>query len=110
MPERTWPIGDAALLVEVGSRIDTALNSRCHALAAALEKRSGVREAFAGYASVTVHYDPERTSYSAPKAAIGKLLGAETRVGPRPIVNGRGGTPGGARSKGYASRSTGPVM
>ena len=55
MPERTLPIGDAALLVEVGSRIDTALNSRCHALAAAPEKRSGVREAFAGYASVPVH-------------------------------------------------------
>jgi inhibitor of KinA len=83
MPERTWPIGDAALLVELGTRIDTALNSRCHALAAALEKRSGVREAFAGYASVTVHYDPERTSYSALKAAIAKLLKEKRpRVGP----------------------------
>jgi KipI family sensor histidine kinase inhibitor len=82
MPEKTWPIGDAALLVELGTRIDTALNSRCHALAAALEKRSGVREAFAGYSTVTVHYDPERTTFTALKAAIAKLLKEKPRVGP----------------------------
>jgi inhibitor of KinA len=82
MPEKTWPLGDAALLVEVGSRIDTALNARCHALAAALEERSGVKEAFAGYSTVTVHYDPERTSYSALRTAISKLLKAKPRVGP----------------------------
>jgi inhibitor of KinA len=82
MPEKTWPIGDAALLVELGARIDPALNSRCHALAAALEKRSGVREAFAGYSTVTVHYDPERTTFNALKAAIAKLLKEKTRVGP----------------------------
>src|SRR5437660_917948 len=82
MPEKTFPLGDAALVVELGSRIDTALNSRCHALAAALEKRSGVREAFAGYATVTVHYDPDRTSFAALKAAISRLLKEKPRVGP----------------------------
>ena len=82
MPEKTTPLGDAALVVELGTRIDTALNSRCHALAAALEKRSGVKEAFAGYPTVTVHYDPDRTSFTALKAAISKLLKAKPRVGP----------------------------
>ena len=82
MPEKTTPLGDAALVVELGTRIDTALNSRCHALAAALEKRSGVKEAFAGYSTVTVHYDPDRTSFTALKAAISKLLKAKPRVGP----------------------------
>lgn len=82
MPEKTFPLGDAALVVELGTRIDTALNSRCHALAAALEKRSGVKEAFAGYSTVTVHYDPDRTSFTALKAAISKLLRAKPRVGP----------------------------
>lgn len=82
MPEKAWPIGDATLLVELGSRIDTALNARCHALAAALEKRSGVREAFAGYSTVTIHFDPDRTSFSALRAAVTKLLKEKPRVGP----------------------------
>ena len=69
MTERIHPLGDAALVIELGTRLDTALNSRCRALAEALEKRSGVREAFAGYSTVVVHYDPERTSYKALAAA-----------------------------------------
>jgi len=82
MPEKAWPLGDAALVVELGTRINTALNSRCHALAAALAKRSGVREAFAGYSTVTVHYDPDRTSFRALKLAASKLLKQKPRVGP----------------------------
>jgi KipI family sensor histidine kinase inhibitor len=71
--------------VELGSRIDTALNSRAQALAAALRKRRGVREALAGYASVTVHYDPEQTTYRALSASIGRLL----RERPPALVLGR---------------------
>ena len=82
MAERVWPLGDAALLVELGTRIDTALNARCHALAEALEKRSGVREALAGYSTVTVHYDPDRTSFAAIRSAVTRLLAAKPRVGP----------------------------
>ena len=67
------PLGDAALLVELGSRIDTALNSRAQAMAAALRKRRGVREALSGYGSVTVHYDPEQVSYRALRDAISRL-------------------------------------
>jgi KipI family sensor histidine kinase inhibitor len=71
---RIHPLGDAALQVELGSRIDTALNSRALALAAALRKRRGVRDAVAGYASVTVHYDPERVTFAALRSALARLL------------------------------------
>ena len=67
------PLGDDALLVQLGSRIDTALNTRAIALAAALRKRRGVREALPGYSTVTVHYDPEQVSFRALQAAVGKL-------------------------------------
>ena len=83
MTERVHPLGDSALVIELGTRLDTALNSRCHALASALAKRSGVREAFAGYSTVTVHYDPERTSYSALVAVSRKI------VRPRSAPSGR---------------------
>src|SRR3981189_2540451 len=70
---RTHPLGDAALLAELGPRLDTALNTRAIALAAALKKRRDVRQAVAGYASVTVHFDPEQTTHDALGAAIKRL-------------------------------------
>ena len=82
MAEKFHPVGDAALVIELGTRLDTALNSRCHALAAALRRRSGVRDTVAGYSTVTVHYDPDWTSFSAVKAAAGRLLADRPRVGP----------------------------
>src|SRR4030081_525484 len=70
---RTHPLGDSALLAELGTRLDTALNTRAIALAAALKKRRDVRQAIAGYASVTVHFDPDQTTYDALTAAIKRL-------------------------------------
>ena len=70
---RTHPLGDGALLVELGTRLDTALNTRAIALAAALKKRRDVRQAVAGYASVTVHFDPDHTTHEALAAAINRL-------------------------------------
>jgi inhibitor of KinA len=70
---RIHPLGDAALLAELGTRLDTALNTRAIALAAALKKRRDVRLAIAGYASVTVHFDPEQTTLEALGAAITRL-------------------------------------
>jgi inhibitor of KinA len=70
---RTHPLGDAALLAELGTRLDTALNTRAIALASALKKRRDVRQAVAGYASVTVHFDPEQTTHDALAAAIKRL-------------------------------------
>ncbi|HEX6547852.1 MAG TPA: 5-oxoprolinase subunit PxpB [Candidatus Dormibacteraeota bacterium] len=68
------PLGDAAALVELGSRIDTALNTRAIGLAAALRKRRGVREAIPGYASVTIHYDPEQVSFTQLQTTLRNLL------------------------------------
>jgi len=70
---RTHPLGDAALFAELGTRLDTALNTRAIALAAALKKRRDVRQAIAGYASVTVHFDPDQISHDALTAAIQRL-------------------------------------
>src|SRR4030088_2463735 len=70
---RTQPLGEAALLAELGTRLDTALNTRAIALAAALKKRRDVRQAIAGYASVTVHFDPGQTTHDALAAAVSRL-------------------------------------
>jgi inhibitor of KinA len=70
---KTHPLGDAALLAELGTRLDTALNTRAIALAAALKKRRDVRQAIAGYASVTVHFDPDQITQDALAAAIKRL-------------------------------------
>ena len=66
-------MGDTALLAELGSRLDTALNTRAIALATALKKRRDVRQAVAGYATVTVHFDPDQTTHDALGAAIKRL-------------------------------------
>jgi KipI family sensor histidine kinase inhibitor len=70
---KVHPLGDAALLVELGQRVDTALNTRAIAMGAALRSRKGVREVVPGYATITVHYDPERTSYRALERAVQQL-------------------------------------
>src|SRR6266852_3711589 len=70
---RIHPLGDTALLAELGTRLDTALNTRAIALAAALKKRRDVRQAIAGYASVTVHFDPDQTTHDSLAAAIKRL-------------------------------------
>lgn len=70
---RLQPLGDSALLAELGSRLDTALNTRAIALASALKRRRDVREAVAGYASVTVQYDPDQVTFDALGAAVRRL-------------------------------------
>lgn len=70
---RIHPLGDTALLAELGTRLDTALNTRAIALADALKKRRDVRQTVAGYSSVTVHFDPEQTTYEALGAAVRRL-------------------------------------
>jgi KipI family sensor histidine kinase inhibitor len=82
---KIWPLGDAALLAELGQRVDTALNTRALALAAALGKRRDVREAVAGYGSVAVHYDPEQVTYKGLRTVIEKLVQAK----PPPAPHGR---------------------
>jgi inhibitor of KinA len=61
------------LLAELGTRLDTALNTRAIALATALKKRRDVRQAVAGYATVTVHFDPDQTTHDVLATAIKRL-------------------------------------
>ncbi|HEY2597423.1 MAG TPA: 5-oxoprolinase subunit PxpB [Candidatus Dormibacteraeota bacterium] len=70
---RIQPLGDTALLAELSARLDTAINTRAIALATALKKRRDVRQAIAGYASVTVHFDPEHATHESLAAAIKRL-------------------------------------
>lgn len=70
---RVHPLGETALLAELGSRLDTALNTRAIALAAALKKRRDVRQAIAGSASVTVQFDPDQITFEALTASINRL-------------------------------------
>jgi len=70
---RIHALGDTALLAELGTRLDTALNTRAIALAHALRKRRDVREAIAAYASVTVHFDPEQITHIELGKAIARL-------------------------------------
>ncbi|TMB76743.1 MAG: 5-oxoprolinase subunit PxpB [Chloroflexi bacterium] len=67
------PLGDTALLAELGTRLDTAVNTRSIALASALKKRRDVRQAVAGAASVTVQFDPDQVTHVALAAAIRRL-------------------------------------
>jgi inhibitor of KinA len=70
---RIQPMGDTALLAELSTRLDTAVNTRAIALAAALKRRRDVRQAIAGYASVTVQFDPEQATHESLAAAIKRL-------------------------------------
>src|SRR5580765_6904519 len=70
---RIHPLGDTALLAELGTRLDTAINTHAIALATALKKRRDVRQAIAGYASVTVHFDPDQATHESLGAAIKRL-------------------------------------
>ena len=74
------PLGDTALLAELGSRLDTALNTRAIALAAALRKRRDVRQVVAGYTGVTVHFDPEQATVESLGAAIKRLAAKRPKV------------------------------
>src|SRR5436305_8073086 len=77
---RIHPLGDTALLAELGSRLDTAVNTRAIGLAAALRKRRDVRQAVAGYASVTVHFDPDQTTLEALGAAVKRLAAKRPKM------------------------------
>src|SRR5689334_4747371 len=70
---RIEPLGDSAAYIELGRRLDTALNTRALRLAATLGKRRGVVEAMAAYASVTVHYDPHLISFAGLRKVVAEL-------------------------------------
>lgn len=54
------PLGDAALLIQLGDEIDITINQRVHALAAILDASSieGFIETVPAYGTLLLHYDP----------------------------------------------------
>lgn len=64
-PPRYVPVGDAAILIEFGDRIDEAVNRRVRSLAATLaqEPLHGLIEAVPTYRSLLLHYDPLHLDY-----------------------------------------------
>jgi KipI family sensor histidine kinase inhibitor len=54
------PLGDSALLVQLGEEVDITINQRVHVLAALIDASplSGVIETVPAYSTLLVHYDP----------------------------------------------------
>ena len=53
------PLGDSALLVQLGDEIHPALNARIHALNALLQNSiPGILETVPAYSTLLIHYDP----------------------------------------------------
>jgi inhibitor of KinA len=59
------PLGDSALLIQLGEEIDITINQRVHALNALLQATSfdGILETVPAYCTLLVHYDPLRLTF-----------------------------------------------
>jgi len=64
------PLGDSAILIQLGDAIDPILNQRVHALSALLQTIPAIIETVPAYCTVLVHYDPLTTTYNQIKNLI----------------------------------------
>ncbi len=73
---RILPVGERALTVEFGERVDADLVARVHALDARLTAAPppGLIECVPTYRALLVHYDPARLSATALRAQLESLL------------------------------------
>lgn len=69
------PVGDRAMLVEVGDRIDPDINQTVHALNRTIiaAQIDGIIETVPTYCSLLIHYDPLRIRYDALRRALEAL-------------------------------------
>ncbi|HLO32606.1 MAG TPA: 5-oxoprolinase subunit PxpB [Anaerolineales bacterium] len=60
------PLGDSAVLVQLGDEIDLTINQHVHALAAliSISSLAGIVETVPAYATLLIHYDPLILSYA----------------------------------------------
>lgn len=70
MKPKIVPLGDSALLVQLGDEIDLTINQRVHALAALIDASilDGIIETVPAYSTLLVHYDPLRLGYTEVRA------------------------------------------
>jgi len=63
-PARIVPLGDRALIIEVGDRVSPEVNARARAVAAAILARlpAGVSDVVPAFATVGVHFRPEEVA------------------------------------------------
>ena len=64
------PLGDSAILIQLGDAIDPTLNARVHALSVLLQTIPAITETVPAYCTVLVHYDPLATTYNQIKNLI----------------------------------------
>ncbi|MBL8051356.1 MAG: carboxyltransferase domain-containing protein, partial [Anaerolineales bacterium] len=64
------PLGDSALLVEVGNEIDPIINQRVHALNALLQNTNGIIETVPAYCTLLIHYDSLNFSFHQIKTLV----------------------------------------
>lgn len=74
------PLGDSAVTIRLGNRVDRALAVRVRALAAQIRDAGlpTVREVVVGYAALTVWYDALRTDYAVIADALEPIVQAPT--------------------------------
>jgi KipI family sensor histidine kinase inhibitor len=77
---KVHPLGDTALVAELGTRLDTALNTRAIALASALQRRRDVQRAVAAHSTITVQFNPDQITHDALAEAIRRLAGKRRPV------------------------------
>ena len=80
---RLAPAGEAALVLELGARVDAGLNRRVHALARALAKYPELVDLAPGNVSLLVAYDPARLDYD----RVAGLVRAELAALPRRLAS-----------------------
>jgi KipI family sensor histidine kinase inhibitor len=78
------PAGDAAVMVDLGHRIDLALNRRLHALAARLRQDLAGAEVVPGYSSLLVSYDPETVTYDVVEEIVRHAAASTDGPAPSP--------------------------
>ena len=71
--------GDTAVVVELGSGVDAALNLQVMRLNAVIRdaRLTGVSECVPSFRSVMVHYDPLATTYARLEAALGEIIAGD---------------------------------
>ncbi len=69
------PLGESALTIAIGDRVDPGLNAWTRAIRDAIDRASlpGVREVIAAYATVTVFYDPLAADTGHLASALGEI-------------------------------------
>ncbi|MBI4220720.1 MAG: 5-oxoprolinase subunit PxpB [Chloroflexi bacterium] len=90
---RVVPVGEFALIIELGDRIELEINQKVYDLAAAVERAAvaGVQELVPTYRSLLIRYDPLRANFADLAQVLEDLAraspgGRSTRDQPRPTL------------------------